>query len=162
MTFHTKLLWVKKPFCIKFDKIDGFIKIYDPTGYLLLFGNEKYDAIYDEIRYLTSEKRNGITYSISHNFARIKIDSYNSLPIEKTLIFYNVMILIKSVVNKSKNNYYYNMLLEKSMTINPIHSFLKKNICKCYIMIELTFLNKLILIKQVNQKIVIFVTIGSF
>ena len=123
MTFHTKLLWVKKPFCIKFDKIDGFIKIYDPTGYLLLFGNEKYDAIYDEIRYLTSEKKNGITYSISHNFARIKIDSYNSLPIEKTLIFYNVMILIKSVVNKSKNNYYYNMLLEKSMTINPIHSF---------------------------------------
>ena len=107
-------------------------------------------------------KKSGITYSISHNFARIKIDSYNSLPIEKTLIFYNVMILIKSVVNKSKNNYYYNMLLEKSMTINPIHSFFKRNICKCYIMIELTFLNKLILIKQVNQKIVIFVTIGSF
>ena len=68
-------------------------------------------------------KKSGITYSISHNFARIKIDSYNSLPIEKTLIFYNVMILIKSVVNKSKNNYYYNILLEKSMTINPIHSF---------------------------------------
>ena len=57
MTFHTKLLWVKKPFCIKFDKIDGFIKIYDPTGYLLLFGHEKYDVIYDEIRYLTSEKK---------------------------------------------------------------------------------------------------------
>ena len=68
-------------------------------------------------------KKSGITYSISHNFARIKIDSYNFLPIGKTLIFYNVMILIKSVVNKSKNNYYYNILLEKSMTINPIHSF---------------------------------------
>ena len=122
MTFQTKLLWAKKPFCIKFDEIDGFIKIYDPTGYLLLFGHEKYDAIYDEIRYLTSEK-SGITYSISQNFARIKIDSYNFLPIGKTLIFYNVMILIKSVVNKSKNNYYYNILLEKSMTINPIHSF---------------------------------------
>ena len=34
-----------KPLRIKFDKIDGFIRIYDGTGYLTLFGFEKYDAI---------------------------------------------------------------------------------------------------------------------
>ena len=62
--------------------------------------------------YLISEK-SGVTYSINHNFGRIRIDSYNSLPIEKILTFHNVIILIKSVVNKNKNEYYYNVFLEK-------------------------------------------------
>ena len=56
-----------------------------------------------------------ITDSINQNFARIRIDSYNSLPIEKILTFDNVIILIKSVVNKNKNNYYYNIFLEKGL-----------------------------------------------
>ena len=44
----------------------------------------------------------------------MRMDLYNSLPIEETLTFHNVVILIKSVVNKSKNNYDYNIFLEKS------------------------------------------------
>ena len=51
---------------------------------------------------------------INHYFARIRIDSYNSLPIEETLTFHNIIILIKSVVINSANNYYYNKFLEKS------------------------------------------------
>ena len=61
-----------KPSRIRFDKIDGFIKIYDRTRYLISFDSERYDAIYDRIRYLIKEKR-GITYNISYNFARIRI-----------------------------------------------------------------------------------------
>ena len=53
-----------------------------------------------------------ITDSIYHNFAKIRIDSYNSFPIEKILTFHNVIILIKSVANE-KENYYYNIFLEK-------------------------------------------------
>ena len=34
-----------KPLLIRFDKIDGFIKTYDGTRYLTLFGYEIYDAI---------------------------------------------------------------------------------------------------------------------
>ena len=34
-----------KPLRIRFDKIDGFIKIYDGTRYLVSFGPERYDAI---------------------------------------------------------------------------------------------------------------------
>ena len=101
-----------KPSRIRFDKIDGFIKIYDRTRYLISFDSERYDAIYDRIRYLIKEKR-GITYNISYNFARIRIYQYNSLPLEKTLNFHNDLILIKSVVIKNKNNCYYNMILEK-------------------------------------------------
>ena len=71
-----------KPLYIRFDEIDGSIKIYDGIRYLVLFGSGLYDAIYNWIRYLISEK-SGITDSINHDFARIRIDSYNSSPIEK-------------------------------------------------------------------------------
>ena len=38
-----------KPWRIRFGKIDGVIRICDRSWYLILFGNETYDAIYDEI-----------------------------------------------------------------------------------------------------------------
>ena len=60
--------------------------------------------ICDKIKYLISGKI-GITDSIYLNFGKIRIDSYNSLPIEKILTFHIVIILIKSVVNKNENNY---------------------------------------------------------
>ena len=34
---------------IRFDKIDGFIRIYDGNRYLILFGPEKYDVPYSQI-----------------------------------------------------------------------------------------------------------------
>ena len=40
-----------KPLRIRFDKINGFIRIYDGTRYLALFGSEKYDAVYVRFRY---------------------------------------------------------------------------------------------------------------
>ena len=44
-------LIVSKPLCIRIDKIDGFIRVYDGTRYLVLFESEKYDFIYNSIRY---------------------------------------------------------------------------------------------------------------
>ena len=78
------------PLRIRFDKIDGFIKIYDGIRYLVLF-SYSYDEICNRIKYLISEK-SGITNSINYNFAKIRIDS---------------------VVNENKNKYYYNIFLEK-------------------------------------------------
>ena len=40
-----KTLIGAKPLCIRFDKINGFIGVYDGTKYLVLFGVEKYDLI---------------------------------------------------------------------------------------------------------------------
>ena len=65
--------------------------------------------------------KSGVTVGINHNFRKIRTDLYNSLPIEKILTFHNLIILIKSVVNKNKNEYYYNIFLEKGMKINLIH-----------------------------------------
>ena len=50
------------------------------------------------VKYLISEKSD-ITDRINNNFGKIRMDSCNSLPIEKISIFHNVIRLIKSVVN---------------------------------------------------------------
>ena len=107
-----KTLINPKPLRIKFYKIDGFIRIYHGTRYLTLFGSEKNYAIYDKIRYLISLKSCFI-YIFSHCFEKFKIDSYDSLPVEKILTLHNVIMLIKSVLNKDKNHYYYKVFLEK-------------------------------------------------
>ena len=116
-----KTLIGPKSLRIRFDKIDGFLRIYDGTRYLILFGSEKYDAIYNRFRYLISLK-SIITYVFfSHYYAKIKVDSYDSLPIEKILTLRNVIILIKSVLNKDKNHYYFNMFLK-----NCLYKLVKK------------------------------------
>ena len=75
---------------ISFTKIDGFVKIHDGSKYLVLPGSEKYDAVYDRIKYLESE----ITYIFSYiYFAKIKVDS---LPKRK--------ILTSNILNKVKNH----------------------------------------------------------
>ena len=69
-----------KTLCIGLHKVDKFITIYDGTRYLVLLGSEYHDAIYYRIKYLIS-KKSGIAYVISHNYAKIKIDSYVALPL---------------------------------------------------------------------------------
>ena len=118
-----------EPSRIRLNKINGFIKGHDGTRYLALFGGEKYDFIYNRIRYLIGMK-SGITNAISHYYVKIKVDSYNSLPLEKTSTFHNVMILFKSVFSKDKNNLYYTIILDKGSNelteITIINKFLYK------------------------------------
>ena len=44
------------PLRIRFDEIDGFIKIYGGIRFLVLVGHRWYDEICDRIKYLISEK----------------------------------------------------------------------------------------------------------
>ena len=68
MKFHTKLLlWLNTIVRIRFNKIDGFIEIYDGIRYLVLF-SYMYDEICNRVKYLISEK-SCITDSINYNFA---------------------------------------------------------------------------------------------
>ena len=48
---------------IRFDKMDGLIRISDGTIYLVLFGSKKYDYMYNRNRYLISAK-SGITHVV--------------------------------------------------------------------------------------------------
>ena len=77
--------------------MDEFARVFAGTRYLLLFGGKEQDSIYDKIRYLVGII-SGITFVISHIYAKIKTDSYAFfLSLEKTLTLINVIILIKSV-----------------------------------------------------------------
>ena len=72
-----------KPLSIRFDNIDGFIRVCGSKfRHLVLFDNGLLDKICDKIKYLISEK-SGITDSINHNFEEIRVDSYNYVSIEK-------------------------------------------------------------------------------
>ena len=109
ISYKTLIDW--KPLRIRFDKIDGFFRIYNETRYLTLFGSEKYDAIYHRIRYFINLK-SCFTYNFPYYFAKIKVDFYNFLPIVKLLSLCKVIIHIKSVLNKDKNHFYYRTFLE--------------------------------------------------
>ena len=98
-----KTLTSSKPMWIIFNKVDGIIRIHDRT---------RYDTVYDRIRCLISLKIS-ITNIFSHYFAKIKVGSYDSSSKEKILTLYNVIILIKSVLNKDKNHYYYKDIFRK-------------------------------------------------
>ena len=78
----------------------------------MLPGPEKYDAIYKSIRYLVSLKSD-ITYIFSCYYEKINVDFYDYLPIEKILTLHDVIILVKSALNKDQNYYYYKIFLEK-------------------------------------------------
>ena len=81
MTFRTEILWVQNHYVFGLKKIVELNTIYDRVIYLELFDPESYDAIYNRTRYRISEK-SGIADIINHNFARIRIDSYNSLSLK--------------------------------------------------------------------------------
>ena len=66
---------------IRFDRVDGFIRYYDGTKYLVLFGFETYNAINDKISFLMIMPRSKI------------IQMVNCL-LEETLNLHNVVILI--------------------------------------------------------------------
>ena len=76
MTFPTKLWFVQNPLPIMFDKVDGVIRDY------------------------------GRTKSSSHNYAKIKIDPDDDLPLGETLSLQDVVMFIKSVFYKNHNQYY--------------------------------------------------------
>ena len=99
-----------KPLHIGSNKIDRLVRVYDGNRCLVLFGPKKY-TIYKRTRYLISQKSH-ITYVFSHNYA-IKVNLYDSLPLENTLTLHNVIILIKSVFDKYQNNHHWNIFLEK-------------------------------------------------
>ena len=107
-----KTLIGSKPLRIKLDKIDGLLRSFDGTRYLTFFGTDVNDAIYNRIGYLISLE-SSITYVFLTILRKLKLIAMILLPIEKILTLYNVIILIKSVINKSKNHYYYKIFLEK-------------------------------------------------
>ena len=64
------------------------------------------------MKYLIGLK-SSITHVFSHNYVIIKVYLYDSLPLEKTLVFQNAIMHIKSISTKDEHQYYWNLFLEK-------------------------------------------------
>ena len=77
----------------------------------MLFGSEKYIAIYNRNKNLESLKI-GIAYVFTQYYGKVKVDSYDSLTLEERLTLHNVIILFKSDLTKDQNHYYYIIFLE--------------------------------------------------
>ena len=73
-----------KPLHIRFNKRDRFIRIYN--------GMEKYVGIYSKIIYLFYQNQKMFLWLFAYR---------------KILAFYNVIIVIKSVLNKDQNHYHH-------------------------------------------------------
>ena len=84
------------------------------TKYLVFFVPEKYDAIFNRIRCLISVK-SSTSYVVTCNYGKTKIYPNDDFSLEKTLTFHDAVILIKSLFNKSQNQYYCHVFLEKFM-----------------------------------------------
>ena len=99
-----------EPLLVRFNKIGRFIRVYDGTRHSVLFGGEKYDFIYNRFKYLIGVK-SGITNVISHNYVRIKVDSFDSFDSSDFLkcysTLYNTIIYYQKNVriNYLKNNF---------------------------------------------------------
>ena len=69
--------------CIRFDKINGFIKSLDgKIKHLMLFDYGLFNKNCDKTKYFIS-KKSGITNSINHNFRKVRIDSNNVYLLKK-------------------------------------------------------------------------------
>ena len=103
-----KTLLDSKPLLIRFNKVDGFVRVYDGIRYLVLFGPEIYDATYDKIRSFLSQES---CIKILFLLIKSKLILMIPLPLEKTLTLHNVIILTKSYFKKDQNHFHYNIFL---------------------------------------------------
>ena len=107
-----KILIGRKPLHIR------FIKQID----LLEFMMELHIQYYLEVKYIISfitrlnifQRQKVVLHMFffSHNYAKIKVDPYDLLPLEKKKSFL-VIIHINSVWNKYENHYFYNIFMQK-------------------------------------------------
>ena len=63
--------------------------------------------------YIFWVKKSGIPYIFSRYFTKIKVDSYDTFPKEKRLSLHNVIIIIKSILNKDQSHFYHKIFSEK-------------------------------------------------
>ena len=94
MRFHTK------PQGIQNHYLTGSLKQMDLLKPVMDLNVSHYFIMVGLIKFVIGinnlqVKKSGITDSIHHNFGKLRIDSFDSLPIEKPLSFHNVIMLIK-------------------------------------------------------------------
>ena len=55
---------------------------------------------------ISCKPKSDISYILSHYYAKIKVDYFDSLPVEKNLTLHSVIKYIQSIQYKNKTHYY--------------------------------------------------------
>ena len=99
---------------IRFAKIDRFIISLDgKMKHLILFDFGLFNKICDKIKCLISKKKVVLQIVLIIILERLELIHTILDLLKKILTFDNVIILIKSLANKNKIKYCYNIFLEK-------------------------------------------------
>ena len=119
--------------------------------------NENKEKKYEELRSKIRDLIRSITKNsddYDEKYMKIKFNPDDELPLNKTIGIPTTAVVVR-LISFENNKYYPRVFLDECLYKLQI-------IQKCYIIIEFTLLKELMLIKQVYQKGVIFVTTGIF
>ena len=147
------------PLYLIFNKVNGYFEEINKSKSLTLVSTnqsenfKKYEELWSKIRDLIkSLTKNSNDYD--GKCMRIKFNSDDELPLNKTIEIPS-MIIVFGAIFQENNKYYSQVFLDERLYLLLI-------IYKGYILKELMFLKELMLIRQRNQKNVIFATAGIF
>ena len=134
-----------------FEKINGnkylMLVATNQSAEKIKKNEELWSKIKDLIRSLTKN-----SYDYDEKYMKMKFHLDDELPLNERKQIPTMTIVVTAVFD-GINKYIPQVVLDECLYKLWI-------IYKCYISIKLTFLNELVLIKQVHQKSVIFGTIG--
>ena len=140
------------------NQASGYIEEKNGNKYLIsddpLKGNKalikKYADVWDGIRSKIKTINGGKENDYGEDYMKIKFNSDDDLPFNKPLKFHAMTIIIRSVFEEG-GKLYPQVFLDDSLY----------GLLKCYSTKKLVFQKELTLIKQVHQKNVCFVVIGT-
>ena len=147
------------PLYLIFNKVNGYFEEINKSKSLTLVSTnqsenfKKYEELWSKIRDLIkSLTKNSNDYD--GKCMRIKFNSDDELPLNKTIEIPSMTIVFGAIFQEN-NKYYSQVFLDERLYLLLI-------IYKGYILKELMFLKELMLIRQRNQKNVIFATACIF
>ena len=142
------------PLYLIFSKVNGYFEEINRNKYQTVVPaneqrkNKKYTELWIKIRDLIRSITKNVD-DYDEKCMKVKFNSDDNLPLNKTIENLIVTKVVRAVLHEN-NKYYPQVFLDECLY----------KIQKCYAMTELTFLKELMLIKQVHQKSVMFVTSG--
>ena len=117
---------------------------------LIIDSTEKYEEIFSEIKSEVKTLDGGKKLLYEKNYAKIGVNTDDDLPLNKQIKFPTLTIFIRCVFQEGEK-LYPQIYLDECLC----------ELLKCSNTIELMFQKELTLIKQVNQKNVCFIIIGT-
>ena len=114
---YVKIIIVN-PLYLTIDKVDGYIEASNGSKYLILASTDKnkevlkkYTELWDGIKYQMKTINGGEAGEYKKEYMKIKFESNDNLPLNKTLKLYNLTLIVRSIFQEN-NKYYRQVFLD--------------------------------------------------